>query len=199
MFAYCLNNPVFCMDEQGNSATIAGAILGGLWGLVTALTNDESDKENTFADVLSCVAIGAATGAAAGFAADLTVATCGVGTAFLGSAISSGFFAGINSAATQQILDDKVNLGKVAFDVTVGALMGGTCTAMNDFLLKPAANTLKAAVTHVNALVSTELIMFTSQGYIGSNLAFDIGATAVTSLGAWVGSAAYDFYHNLLN
>lgn len=199
MFSYCLNNPVFCMDEQGDSATIAGAILGGLWGLVTALTNDESDKENTLTDVLACVAVGAATGAAAGFVADLSVATCGVGTAaFLWSAGAGAIAGGTNSYATQMILDNDYDLSKVLYDGAIGALTAGTCTAMNE-LSKPVVSTLRAAIPYIKATISTELLMFTSQGYIGSTLAFDIGATAVTSFGAWCGGVIYDYYHNLLN
>lgn len=189
MFAYCNNNPVQYKDDSGESATIAGAILGGIFGAINGIMSGGS-----FTEVLACAAVGAVTGAIAGFVADVSVASCGVGGAILASALAGGICSAANSCASQSILNDgKIDYGRVAYDTFVGAVVGGTCTAMSSlssYLSLP----LKEAIKHVNAVIATEEIMLTANFYIGSNLAFDLGATAVTSFGGWLAGITYDYY-----
>lgn len=196
MFAYCLNNPVTYEDASGDSATIAGGILGGLWGLVAAFTDkeDEDDDETFWEDIIDCVLLGAATGAAAGFVADMSVATWGVGTAAFAWSAAAGAGAGIvNSAGSQYFLDEDVDWVKVTYDALWGGLMGGTCTVMGTNPTAPLGS-LKDARIFVDAMTSAEIYMFTTQGYIGAGLGFDIGATAVTSFGAWLSGIVYGHY-----
>ena len=199
MFMYCNNNPVLLEDMLGESATIAGGILGGLWGLIAALTDeeDEDDEETKFEDIISCILIGAATGAAAGFVADMSVATCGVGlVAFGWSALAGGGFGMINSASTQYILDEDVNIGKMVYDGIWGSVMGGTCTAMGTNPTVPLGS-LGKAHGFVNAVINTEMYMLTANGFVSGGLAFDLGATAATSFGAWMAGNVYGYYEKI--
>ena len=196
MFAYCLNNPVRYSDPTGESATIAGAIIGGLFGAINGLISGDS-----WTDVLACAAVGAATGALAGFAADVSIATFGVGGAIIASAIAGAICSGANSVASYSILHDgdmsDFDPDKLIFDIAIGALAGGTCTAMSSLSAFQSLG-IKAGIKFAKAAVATEEIMFMSQAYIGSALWFDIGATAVTTFGAWTAGVAYDYYHAIL-
>ena len=196
MYAYCLNNPVRYSDPTGESATIAGAIIGGLFGAINGLINGDS-----WTDVLACAAVGAATGALAGFAADVSIASFGIGGAILASAAAGGFFSGVNSVASYSILNDGdmsgLDPGKLIFDIAIGALAGGTCTAMSSLGAFQSLG-IKAGIRFAKATVAAEEFMFMSQAYIGSALWFDIGATAVTTFGAWTAGVVYDYYHAIL-
>ena len=189
MFAYCLNNPARYCDTEGESATIAGAIVGGIFGAINGLMSGGSLSE-----ILACAAIGAITGAAAGFVADVSVATCGVGTAILYSAIAGGTMGSINSASTQFILNDgNIDPAKVIYDGVLGAMAGGMSTAMVD-IVKPVAVGLREGINHVNALVSTECIML-SAGKVTSNFMFDVGCSSVTGFGSWMFGIVCDYYN----
>lgn len=196
MFAYCLNNPVRYSDPTGESATIAGAIIGGLFGAINGLISGDS-----WTDVLACAAVGAATGALAGFAADISIASFGVGGAILASAVAGGICSGANSVATQCIVNDgkieNVDWYKVGFDTIIGAAAGGTCTAMSSLGAFQSLG-IKAGIRFAKATVAAEEFMFMLQAYIGSALWFDIGATAVTTFGAWTAGVVYDYYHAIL-
>ena len=188
MFAYCGNNPVSLKDNTGYSATLAGGIIGGFWGLVSAFTDeeDEDDEETTLEDVVSCVLLGMATGATAGFCADVAVAAYGVGTiAFVISAVSGGIMGAVNSAGSQYILDECIEPQKVIYDAGLCALMGGACTMMGTSNSAP-LNSISKAILSSSITINTEIYMYTTYGYIGPQLAFDIGATAVTSFGSWL-------------
>ncbi len=193
MFAYCNNSPLLHTDARGDSATIAGTIWGGFWGLISAITDeeDEDDEETKWSDLFECIALGAATGAAAGFAADLAVASFGTSLiAFGASAGAAGVCGAINSAGSLYILDEKFDLCKTVHDGFWAALMGGTCTMMCP-ISSPVAGD---ALTYVNATISAEMYMFTTYGYISPVLWFDFGSTAVTSFGAWAAGGAYTYY-----
>ena len=193
MFAYCNNNPVLSIDTRGKSATIAGGVIGGFWGLIAAFTDeeDEDDEETKWSDLFDCIVLGAAAGAAAGFAADLAVATYGTSLiAFGASAGAAGVCGAVNSAGSQYILDEEFDFGKTVHDAFWAALMGGACTMMGPISYPVAGD----ALTHVNAVISTEMYMLTTYGYIPSGMWFDLGSTAVTSFGAWVAGGAFTYY-----
>lgn len=189
MFAYCLNNPVTYCDTEGESATIAGAVIGGIFGAINGIMSGGSIEE-----ILACAATGAITGAIAGFAADISVASFGVGGAIIASAIAGGLCSSANSAISQSILNDgTVDPWKVASDGIFGAVAGGLCTSMSPLSSFQSLG-LREGIAYAKAMVAAEEIMLTSQAYIGSALLFDIGATAVTSFGGWISGLAYDYY-----
>lgn len=189
MFAYCLNNPVTYCDTEGESATIAGAVIGGIFGAINGIMSGGSIEE-----ILACAATGAITGAIAGFAADISVASFGVGGAIIASAVAGGLCSSANSAISQSILNDgTVDPWKVASDGIFGAVAGGLCTSMSPLSSFQSLG-LREGIAYAKAVVAAEEIMLASQAYIGSALLFDIGATAVTSFGGWVSGLAYDYY-----
>ena len=193
MFAYCNNNTPLHADSGGKSATIAGTIIGGFWGMIAAFTDeeDEDDEETKWSDIVECVALGAAAGAAAGFAADLAIATYGTSLlAFGASAGAAGACGAINSAGSQYILDEEVDIGKTVYDGFWAALMGGTCTMMGPISAPVSGD----ALAHVNAIISAEMYMYTTCGYMSPVLWFDFGSTAVTSFGAWAAGSVYTYY-----
>lgn len=191
MYTYCLNNPIAYSDHTGESATIAGAICGAFFGALNAVISG-----GDFEEIVQCTLVGMATGAAAGFVADLSIATCGVGTAILYSAVAGGIMSATNSAASQYVLNDgQIDPAKVAYDGIIGAAAGGASTAMGD-LVKPVAKGLVNGINHVNTLISTEIIMTTS-GTITTSYLFDIGCSAVTGFGAWLFGSACDYYNSM--
>ena len=191
MFAYCNNNPVLLEDQEGNSATIAGAIVGGLFGIINGIMSGGS-----MSDVLACAAVGAVTGAAAGFIADVSVASFGVGGAILASALGGAVSGFVNSASSQSILKDgQIDWGKAISDGIIGAAMGGLCTSVNP-LRAFGGNGLKEGLKIARALVLAEETMILTQAISSSVtiLAFDTGATLVTGFGGFSFGLAYDYY-----
>ena len=146
--------------------------------------------------MIGCIILGATTGAAAGFVTDMAIATWGVGTiALIWSAIAGGGAGFVNSAGSQYMLDENVDWRKVVYDTFFCGLMNVTCTAMGTNPITPLGS-LKDARVFVNAMVNTEIYMFTTQAYVGAGLAFDFGATAVTSFGTWLSGIVYNYYTN---
>ena len=191
MFAYCGNNPVLLADDNGKSATIAGAIIGGIFGALSGILGGGSVKE-----VIACAVSGAVTGAIAGFIADVSCATFGVGGAIIASAVAGGACSVANSIATQSILNDgKIDHKKVASDFVFGAICGGLCTAMAPLKAFQSLG-LKEGLSYVSSMLMAEETMIITQaiGTTVSCLAFDVGATAVTGFGAFVGGLAYDYH-----
>ena len=106
MFAYCNNNPILLSDYSGNSATLAGAIVGAVCGFFGALISELNDQNEgiRWDKVMKCTASTALAGAAAGFVADVSIATFGAGTAIFIAAGAGALFSGLNSAYTQSTL-----------------------------------------------------------------------------------------------
>ena len=113
MYSYCENNPIKYHDSEGTFInTITGALIGGIVGGVSAWINGDN--------VLSGIGIGVGTGVLAGAAADIAIATGGVGAiviAAIGGALSSA----TNYAATELVNGRPVDAGKLAVEATVGA------------------------------------------------------------------------------
>ena len=123
LYCYCGNNPVNKYDPSGHSAIAIliamgiGAILGGIYGGVTAAANDQ----NILAGVLIGVGAGALMGAGAGVAS-LYLAPVIVGQAAVvggvtysagaalaigsGIAFGSGFIGGMAADALTQVVND---------------------------------------------------------------------------------------------
>jgi len=114
LFTYCGNNPLLYSDPTGTFInTITGAIVGAIIGAASAAIAGDN--------VWAGMAIGAATGAFAGLAADIAIATGGVGAiaiAAVGGALSSG----ASYAATETVNGRQINLGELAVEMTVGAV-----------------------------------------------------------------------------
>ena len=192
MFAYCMNNPVKFVDSNGESATVAGAVVGGFFGFVGALISEVTDdNEGIRMDkVAACTLSGALTGAAIGFVADVTVATLGVGAGVLISAGVGAFASMANSATTQYVLTGKVDKKKVIVDGALGALTTGLCTGTTS-TLTPIVSSLKEGIKYVATQVTKEIATFYVIGQVESALIMDIGFTAVTSFGAWYGAEIF--------
>ena len=193
MFAYCMNNPVKYEDSDGKSATVAGAIIGGLFGFIGALVSEATDdNEGIRMDkVAACTLSGAIAGAAAGFVADVAIATCGVGAAILISAGAGAITSMANSAFTQHTLKGEVDAGKVISDGILGAVTTGICTGTASNIT-PLVSGIKEGIKYTCTQVSKEIMTFYVLGQVESALAMDIGFTAVTGFGAWYGSGLYD-------
>lgn len=194
MFAYALNNPILFADQQGDSATVAGLIIGFIGGGIGALTHmAKNGEEANWNKVLECATLGAMSGAAAGLVADLSVTTCGAATAVIASAAAGGAFSFLNSAESQRILKDgDVDWVEAAYNGFIGAAMGGLCTAIGD-IGKPVASSLKEGFKHVSTQVAVETTAL-SVGKTTAKFWFDVGGTAVTSFGSYTFGLAYDRY-----
>ena len=123
-------------------------------------------------------------------------ATMGVGAAVMLSAAAGGIMSAANSAASQSILNDgEVDGGKVIYDGVIGAIAGGTSTAMGD-LVKPIARGFQEGIKYTRSLISAEMTML-SAGKITTSILFDTGCSAVTGFGAWSFGLACDHYNRI--
>ena len=193
MFVYCNNSPVKLVDSDGESATIAGAIIGGAFGFIGALVSEITDDNDgvRFNKVLACAASGAATGAAIGFVADVTIATCGVGTAaILATAGAGAILSGANSAFTQNTLTGSINYDEVLCDGILGGLTSGLGAATSS-MMEPVAKGVKEGIKYTCSKISSEVFDFAAFGQIGRPLLEDIGFAAVTNFGAWYGKGMF--------
>ena len=187
MFAYCLNNPILLDDHAGTSSTIAGAIIGGLFGIISGVMGGGTPEE-----ILGCAVSGFVTGAVAGFVADVSVATFGVGGVIIGSAIGGGAASMANSAMSQQILNDgEIDYAKVVSDGVFGAMAGSLCTAVGD-IGRPVAQSIADGVKHVGAMLCAEETLIVAGTFLKTNLVFDACATAITAFGSWFAGLIYD-------
>ena len=197
MFAYAKNNPVVLKDSGGESATVAGGIIGGIFGFISALVSEIEDDEDEDGEdgirwdkVWSCTLSSAAAGAAAGFVADVSIATCGAGTAILISAAGGALFTAANSAYTQYTLTGTVDAGKVASDAVIGAVTNGLCTGTSN-CLKPIAKGLRNGIEYAYS----QVIIETTPGLadVGAFVLNDLIPTAITGFAGWYGGMAYDY------
>lgn len=189
MFAYCKNNPVQYEDKDGNSATLAGAVVGGVWGTISGMAAG-LPLEGVFQYAVS----GALTGAAAGFVADLTVATCGAGAAMLWSALGSGTMNVVNSFATHNIdkkfLKDtsEYTFADKAIDFLVGGLTGGLFAGMS--AKGPVVKGIKTGLSHVKNMITTELFQFSmglNKMFIKA-FSFDFVSSFLGAISNWFGT-----------
>ena len=171
MWAYCLNNPTIYIDNVGTFVnTIIGGFIGGIVGGITAACNGD----NFWAGV----GIGAATGALAGLAADVAIATGGVGAiaiAAVGGAIASGS----NYALTEVVNGREVDGGTLAVEATVGAAFNVLTFGVGGGSLKKAAgSTVKSTVSTMKNNLSNAIMANTTRKVAGVTVAKSIRGIA---------------------
>ena len=182
-------------DSQGNSATLAGAICGGIFGFLGAVISELQDDENggeegiRWDKVVECTLSGAATGAASGFVADVSIATFGVVPAMGIAAAAGGVFSGLNSAYVQNTLSGEIDSAKVASDVFLGSVSNGLCTGTSA-AFEPTAKGIWDGVRLAWNQIDAELIPGLMN--TGSFLVNDFLPTAITGFFAWFGGMEYD-------
>ena len=182
MFAYCENNPVMRADENGKSATIAGAIVGFVAGALSARIDGGS-----FGQAMACGVSGAITGMVAGFVADLTLATGGLAAGVAATAVANGLCNGVNSAVSQKIMKGSVDNKQMFFDAGVGAVTGALGAATSD-ITKPIVKGLKNGLKYVRNKVTCEIgeMLYKTSSTTIKALKTDAGFAAVTSFGNWL-------------
>ena len=171
MWAYCLNNPTIYIDTVGTFVnTIIGGFIGGIVGGITAACNGD----NFWAGV----GIGAATGALAGLAADVAIATGGVGAiaiAAVGGAIASGS----NYALTEVVNGRKVDGGTLAVEATVGAAFNVLTFGVGGGSLKKAVgSTVKSTISTMKNNLSNAIMANTTRKVAGVTVAKSIRGIA---------------------
>lgn len=195
MFAYCQNNPVKYADTEGTFInTITGALIGGIIGAINAAIEGD--------DVWAGAAIGAATGALAGAAADIAIATGGIGAiaiAAAGGAIASG----LNYIGNEVVNDRQIKAENLALEMTIGA-------AANVLTFGAGAETFKKVGGKVLSNMTknfTQTVMKNTTKVVGGkvvkratsivtkriikNSLMAIAETAVISGGAWLNSKGW--------
>ena len=130
MFAYCENNPIMLVDQDGGvPVIIAGALIGGLVGAVSGALSSAlqgGDKSEIMAGALSGMVTGFVAGAVS-TATPILAATLDVsGMAMLGAASAvSGAVGTFSSALSQKSTKGKVDWGE--------AVLNGGLTAIDTF------------------------------------------------------------------
>ena len=195
MYAYCQNNPVKHIDSQGTFInTITGAVVGGIIGATNAAIEGD--------DVLAAAAIGAATGAIAGVAADIAIATGGVGAiaiAAVGGAISGG----LNYAGNELANKREIRGANLVLEATVGAAAnlltfgtgGGSLAKRGGKVLTKMTNSLTSTVMKNTTKTVARKTVYKSAKtvtkYIIKNSVMATAETATISVGAWFNSKVW--------
>ena len=200
MFAYCNNNPVILCDSEGESATVAGGIVGGVCGFFGALISEATDDNDgiRWNKVMQCTASGAIAGAAAGFVADVSIATFGAGTAILIAAGAGAVCSAANSAYTQKVLTGTISPGKVISDAIIGGITNGLCTGTSS-VLKPLVKGAKEGIWHAvkagvkYALTQVNFELTPGLLNVGSFVAVDLIPTVITGFGGLLWGIEYDY------
>jgi|CXWL01.1.fsa_nt_gi RHS repeat-associated protein len=112
-YSYTANNPVLLADQNGESATVIGGLLGGLTGGAVALVQGKSWRE-----VGAAAAGGALAGAMLGSVID-------TGGASLGVLVAAGATSSAAGGLLERAIAGKPNtVANVALDATTGAVSG---------------------------------------------------------------------------
>lgn len=136
-------------DPDGESATLAGLLIGGVAGGVSALTQGKEFGSNDF---WAGVAGGAASGAIAGAALDLTVATGGVGAIAI---VATGGFLG---GATGSLIESKISGEEISLANVLGdALIGGVANLCGYGVSKVLANRFSNSLSKALKTEGSEL------------------------------------------
>lgn len=119
LFAYCGNNPITRVDENGHFwNTIIGAAAGALVGGITAAVMGS--------DIKAGVVSGAINGAITGAAVDFAIATGGAGIVAFAAVTIAGGIGGAASSYVNQRLNgkshDEIDVGTVIMDGAWGAV-----------------------------------------------------------------------------
>ncbi|MBQ7225822.1 MAG: RHS repeat-associated core domain-containing protein, partial [Clostridia bacterium] len=127
LYAYCENNPVSFLDTEGTFLCAAiGALVGGLFGAVTALVEGKEGRE-----VWASVADGAIAGATAGLASDIIIVTGGSAAVVIGVYA----FAGAAGSYTGTLVEHAINGNdvwstEVQIEAVINAAWGGIFGAL---------------------------------------------------------------------
>jgi len=195
LFVYCKNNPVNHADTHGTFInTITGAIVGAIIGAISAAMNSDN--------IWAGVGIGAATGAIAGAAADIAIATGGLGAIAI-AAIGGAAASGINYAATETINGRAIDLGTLALEMTIGAAANMLTFGVGRGNLKPRGGKLLSNMTKD---FSESIMKGTTKTVAGRtisrskpivvkmmayNFMTETATTGVIGFGAWLNSNAW--------
>ena len=130
MFAYCENNPIMLVDQDGGvPVIIAGALIGGLVGAISGALSSAlqgGDKSEIMAGALSGMVTGFMAGAVSTAAPILAAALDVSGVAMLGAASAvSGAVGTLSSALSQKSTKGKADWGE--------AVLNGGLTAIDTF------------------------------------------------------------------
>ena len=130
MFAYCENNPIMLVDQDGGvPVIIAGALIGGLVGAISGALSSAlqgGDKSEIMAGALSGMVTGFVAGVVSTAAPILAAALDVSGVAMLGAASAvSGAVGTLSSALSQKSTKGKVDWGE--------AVLNGGLTAIDTF------------------------------------------------------------------
>ena len=130
MFAYCENNPIMLVDQDGGvPVIIAGALIGGLVGAISGALSSAlqgGDKSEIMAGALSGMVTGFVAGVVSTAAPILAAALDVSGVAMLGATSAvSGAVGTLSSALSQKSTKGKVDWGE--------AVLNGGLTAIDTF------------------------------------------------------------------
>ena len=195
LFAYCKNNPINYADTQGTFInTITGAIIGGIIGGISAAMAGD--------DIWAGIGIGAGTGALAGLAADIAIATGGLGAIAI-AAIGGAAASGINYAATEAVNGRAIDPGTLALEMTIGAAANMLTFGVGGGNLKPRGGKLLSNMTKdfsgsimkgTTKTVAGKTIS-RSKPIVGkmmaNNFMTETATTGVIGFGAWLNSKAW--------
>ena len=192
MFAYCANNPVNYVDEQGTFlGMLFGAVVGAISGGINAAINGD--------DILAGILIGAGTGALAGAAVDIAVATGGVGAVAI-AAIGGAVASGVSYYATEKVNNRKVSTGKLVLESSVGAVMntlsfglaGGTIAKQSGKILSNMKNTFVSEImNNTTKTVAGKTVYKSIKNVIKNvvnNISYNFAEEAVVSFGSSMAS-----------
>ena len=138
LYAYCDNNPIIRMDDEGEFWHIlAGAAVGSLIGGVTKVITNVTTGKNWSDGVATAMAFGALSGAlvSSGLPAPVII-------------IGSAFLAGSESMVTQSMEKgfDNIDYGEVAFDAVIGgvsAIGAGIGSGNSKHMMRQGVNATK--------------------------------------------------------
>ena len=121
MFAYCENNPIMLVDQDGGvPVIIAGALIGGLVGAISGALSSAlqgGDKSEIMAGALSGMVTGFVAGVVSTAAPILAAALDVSGVAMLGAASAvSGAVGTLSSALSQKSTKGKVDWGEAVLN-----------------------------------------------------------------------------------
>lgn len=148
MFAYCNNNPIVYLDEQGTLwGTLVGAIVGAAIGALDAAINDE--------DVLAGAASGAVSGAITGLAADVIAVTGGTAAVVIGVSAGASALGSIAGNVAENVVSGGDFDKKWYIKTGVEALWSDAFGALFGYMSGPVSSQLdKAAEKGLGKVIS---------------------------------------------
>lgn len=160
LFAYCDNNPVMRIDEDGEFWNwLVGAVVGAVGAALVASMQEKRGKE-----FWGSVANGAVAGFVGGFVSDVLVVTgCSIGGAIIAGAVGGAFGNILGNITESKITNNKLDRNSMIIDAAFGAATGAFFGAMNGpqksmmEVVKSSAGkkTLQKGITLIDAVAKT--------------------------------------------